>query len=102
MGRTNYSRHNRRDTSTSTVSSFEESLSTRDVPLTRTVAADAASELAALVGSLAIGTQLPYDGVSLPEDVTDELSPSAFESASVGITPAALAIAEYGSVVIPD
>ncbi|WP_248517983.1 LUD domain-containing protein [Salinarchaeum laminariae] len=88
--------------STSAISSFEESLSTRGLPLTRTAAADAADELTALVEPPAIGTQLPYSGVSLPENVITELSPSVLESATVGITPAALAIADYGSVVIPD
>jgi len=48
----------------------------------------------------AVGTPLPWDGVSLPADVTTEPTSAELEAAATGVTPAALAVAEYGSLVL--
>ncbi|WP_335998879.1 LUD domain-containing protein [Halorientalis halophila] len=85
--------------STDSLSTFETA-----VPGTvhRTAAADASEALAEAIEPPAIGTAIPHDGVSLPDSVETDLSPSDLESAATGVTPAALGIAEYGTVTIPS
>ena len=68
----------------------------------RTTVEDAGETIADAVEPPAIGTALPYDGVSLPESVDTDPSPSALESAASGVTPATLGIADYGTVAIPS
>ena len=68
----------------------------------RTTAADADAVLAEAIEGPAVGTALPYDEVSLPESVDTDPSPSALEAAATGVTPAALGIADYGTVTIPS
>jgi L-lactate dehydrogenase complex protein LldG len=68
----------------------------------RTTAADADAALAEAIEDPAVGTALPYDDVSLPEPVDTDPSPSALESAATGVTPAALGIADYGTVPSPS
>lgn len=84
------------------IASFEESLSAQDVPLTRTTAADATDDIAALVESPAVGTPVAVEDVSLPDEVAVDPSPSDLEAARTGVTGAGLAVAEYGSVVVAD
>lgn len=48
----------------------------------------------------AVGTPLPWEGVSLPERVTTSPTPADLASAATGVTAASLAIASYGSVVL--
>ena len=68
----------------------------------RTTAEDADAVLAEAIEGPAVGTALPYDEVSLPESVDTDPSPSALEAAATGVTPAALGIADYGTVTIPS
>ena len=68
----------------------------------RTTVADADAVLAEAIEGPAVGTALPYDEVSLPESVDTDPSPSALEAAATGVTPAALGIADYGTVTIPS
>lgn len=84
------------------IASFEESLAAQDVPVRRTTAADATGELAALVETPAVGVPIPVEGVSLPEAVALDPSPSDLEAARTGVTGAGPAVAEYGSVVVAD
>ncbi|SDJ93092.1 L-lactate dehydrogenase complex protein LldG [Halovenus aranensis] len=48
----------------------------------------------------AVGTPLPWDGVTLPESVTAEPTMGALEEASTGVTAASFAVASYGSLVL--
>lgn len=51
----------------------------------------------------AIGTPLPYEGVSLAETPAEtEFSPADLERARTGVTHATLGIGEYGSVSLPS
>ncbi|RXK49040.1 LUD domain-containing protein [Halorientalis pallida] len=68
----------------------------------RTTTADADAVLDDAVEEPAVGTALPYDDVSLPGSVDTDPSPSTLEAAATGVTPAALGIAEYGTVTIPS
>lgn len=86
--------------SSASVESFTRSLSAQDVPVTRTTAADAAETLTALVETPAVGTELPYDGITLPDFVHTDPSPTDLTDAKTGITPTKLAIADYGSVIV--
>jgi L-lactate dehydrogenase complex protein LldG len=84
----------------STVETFRSSL--RGVAtLHETTADDAAETIADIVVEPAVGTPLPFEGVSLPDAVETDLSPSTVESAQTGVTPAGRAIADYGTVTIP-
>ncbi|MDR9429417.1 MAG: LUD domain-containing protein [Natronomonas sp.] len=47
-----------------------------------------------------VGTELPFDGVTLPDGVTGDPSVEEITSAETGITPGSLGVANYGSVVV--
>ncbi len=81
---------------------FEASLTALDVAVTRTAPADFESTLREIVSEPVVGTALPFDDVSLPNWVDDAPTPATLESATTGITPACLGIADYGSVVLPS
>jgi L-lactate dehydrogenase complex protein LldG len=82
------------------VSTFETALqgtSTRH----RTTADSLAATLDAAVTEPAVGTPLPFEGVSLSGTaVATEFSPSELAAAATGVTPAGLAVADYGTVTV--
>lgn len=71
-----------------------------NVGLTEVPPDDVADAIETIVDEPAIGTPLPWDGVSLPENVRTDPTPAAIEGAVTGVTPASLAVAEYGSLVL--
>ncbi|WP_458209522.1 LutC/YkgG family protein [Haladaptatus sp. NG-SE-30] len=85
---------------TDTVTAFRESLRELGVEFTRTTPTGAEDALAECVVEPAVGTPLPFDGVSLPESVTLDPTLAELERAETGITPATFAIADYGTVVV--
>ncbi len=48
----------------------------------------------------AVGTPLPQDGVSLPDRVETDPTPSDLAAAATGVTPAGLGVVDSGSVVV--
>lgn len=48
----------------------------------------------------AVGIELPYDEVSLPESVNVEPTAREIRDASTGVTPAGLGVANYGTVTV--
>ena len=56
--------------------------------------------IAAVVEPPAVGVPLPWEGVSLPENVETDPTGADVEQAVTGVTDAALAVADYGSVVL--
>ncbi|QGN06862.1 hypothetical protein Hrd1104_05850 [Halorhabdus sp. CBA1104] len=58
------------------------------------------STLTGRIESPAVGVDMSIDGATLPEVVETEPDPETIRTAATGITPASLAIAEYGSVVL--
>jgi L-lactate dehydrogenase complex protein LldG len=67
-----------------------------------TTAADFEDAFATAIEEPAIGTELPFEGVSLGDTPVDtEFSPSTLETATTGVTRATLGIADYGTVSIP-
>ncbi|SDQ43359.1 LUD domain-containing protein [Natronobacterium texcoconense] len=85
---------------TDTVGRFERSLEDLEVTSEVVPATDAGDRIAAAVEDPAVGTVLPFEGVSLPETVTAEPTSEELENAATGVTPAAFAIAEHGTVAI--
>lgn len=64
---------------------------------------DFEQSLSDAIAEPAVGTPLPFDGVSLAETpVETDPSPGALEDAQTGVTPARHAIADYGTVTIPS
>lgn len=83
-----------------TVSTFEESLEGQST-VHRTTAAEVARTLESAIDPPAVGTPLPFEGVSLAETAV-EVDPDldAIEAATTGVTAARLGVAEYGTVTI--
>ena len=87
--------------STTLAATFADALDDLGVGSTRTAAADFPSALAAAIEGPAVGTSLPFDGISLDvADVTVSPTPDQLHAATTGITPVFGGIAEYGSVVV--
>lgn len=70
------------------------------VGVRRVPPAEAADAVAEAVESPAVGVELPWDDVSLPGRVRADPTPADLEAAVTGVTPAALAVADYGSIVL--
>ncbi|UPV76397.1 LUD domain-containing protein (plasmid) [Halorussus limi] len=83
---------------------FEDSLRDLGVTQSRTTAAEFDAAVVEAADDPAVGVELPYEGVSLDEtDVNADPTPAELDAAATGVTPAAFAVADYGSVVLrPD
>ncbi|WP_135853984.1 LUD domain-containing protein [Halorussus salinus] len=83
---------------------FAASLRDLGVSWSRTTREGFEETVADAVEPPAVGTELPFEGVSLAEtDVTADPTPARLDAATTGVTAAAFAIADYGSVVLrPD
>jgi L-lactate dehydrogenase complex protein LldG len=62
--------------------------------------ADLGEAIAELVEPPAVGTPLPFEGASLPENVTADPTVEQLQSATTGVTAAAGAIASYGTLLL--
>lgn len=82
------------------IATFESSLDDVGVELVRTTADEFESSLAPLLDAPAVGAPLPFENVSLPNDVETDPSVADLEAAETGVTAAGYGIADYGSVVI--
>lgn len=83
------------------VDRFLAALDRLEVEWTRTTARDGAAALATIVEPPVVGTALPFDELSLDGmDVTLDPSADELRAARTGVTPARLAVADYGSIVI--
>ncbi|USZ69877.1 LUD domain-containing protein (plasmid) [Halorussus salilacus] len=85
---------------TGLVQQFEREATDAGCEVRRVAAAEFADALADRLDPPAVGAPLPFEGVSLPDDVTTDPTPSDLESARTGVTPARFAVADYGSVAI--
>jgi L-lactate dehydrogenase complex protein LldG len=85
-----------------TVATFEASLDGQST-VHRTDAASVADAFEAAVEPPAVGTPLPFEGVSLA-DAGIETDPdlAAIDAARTGVTRAELGVADYGTVTIPS
>lgn len=74
-----------------------------DATVHETAATDAAATIEEAITEPAIGTDLPFEGVSLSETpVETDYSPADLEAAATGVTPARIAISDYGSLALPS
>jgi L-lactate dehydrogenase complex protein LldG len=62
--------------------------------------ADLTASIAEVVEPPAVGTPLPFDGVSLPENVTADPTVEQLQEATTGVTAGVGAIASYGTVLL--
>lgn len=85
---------------TGLLDAFEAAAGEARASVTRTTAADADEVLAATVEDPAVGSALPFEGVSLPDGVVTDPRPSEITGAATGVTAAGLGVAAYGSVVV--
>lgn len=87
---------------TETVSLFESSLASIDVPLTRTGRDEFAATLNEIVEAPAVGIPLDdFEGLSLAEtDVQTPPTPRLLREAKTGVTPVTRGIARYGSLAV--
>lgn len=83
------------------VAEFERGLDSLDVTCRRTGAAQFSHVLDEAIQEPAIGSPLPFDGLSY-DDTPVVTDPTARElsAAKTGVTPATLGIANYGSIVV--
>lgn len=83
---------------------FEASLDELGVTWSRASAEEFETAVVEAVVEPAVGTPLPFEGVSLAgTDVTRDPTPAELDGAATGVTPADFGVAEYGSVVLrPD
>jgi len=87
--------------STTLAAAFVDALDGLGVGSTRTTAAELPDALAGAIEGPAVGTPLPFDGVSLDgAGVTVPPTPDQLRTATTGVTPVFGGVAEYGSVVV--
>lgn len=83
------------------LATFEKSLASRSVGRTRTTSGGFTDALDGILDRPAVGTPLPYDGVSLDGTaVQTDPTPAQLTAARTGVTPVGGAIAEYGTVLV--
>jgi len=86
---------------TGVTSEFEASLRSLGVTWTRTESGSFATTIDEAVTAPAVGTPLPFDGVSLDDTgVVRDPTPGELDAAATGVTPAEMGIADYGSIVL--
>lgn len=81
---------------------FEQSLTSVDVASARVPPDEAAAAIDDFTTGPTVGVPLDRDDVSFPDSVTVDPTPAALAEATTGVTPAAFAIADYGSLVLPS
>ena len=79
---------------------FETAAANYGVEMTELSPGEVADAIAERIEPPAVGIELPWDGVALPEGVETDPTPADIEAASTGVTAASLAIADYGSIVL--
>lgn len=86
---------------TTHTSSFEQALKRHTASCSYTTAADFEDTLLEQLDQPAVGTQLPFENVSLGQlPITTAPNASELTHAKTGVTPASFGIADYGSIVV--
>lgn len=70
------------------------------VEVTRTSVEDASTTIETLVEEPVVGAPLPWADVTLPTGVPTDPTPTELDEAVTGVTAAAFAIADYGSIAL--
>lgn len=79
---------------------FASTLKTYGVRSQRVTLDNLTNAIDSVIDPPAVGTPLPFEGVSLPEEVTADPTVGELQEAQTGVTPAAGAIASYGSLIL--
>lgn len=82
------------------VETFTDSVTELGETYTRTTEEDCSAAIASAIQGQTVGADLPFPGVSLPDEVITHPTPAELQGATTGVTPAGLGIANYGSVVL--
>lgn len=90
-----------RTTSVSAREQFRDRLEDFDVESTVVSPDEVTATIERIASPPTVGVE-PSDGrYELPDIVDTEFTPTALEAAATGVTPAALGISDYGSIVVP-
>lgn len=81
---------------------FSESLADVGVETRRVAPADADSAIEEFRIGDTVGVSFERDDLTLSDAVTTDPTPAELRAARTGVTPAAFAVADYGSVVLPS
>lgn len=81
---------------------LEQSLASLDVESMRVPPDGVADAVEEFVVDSAVAVPLDRDDASLPDRVTIDPTPAELMDATTGVTPAAFAVADYGSIVLPS
>lgn len=100
VGNSQMSSNERTRMATNAVGAFASKLAEIDVEVSRVAPADLAESIEEAVRPPAVGVPLGIEGASLPEAVDTDPAIDDVREARTGVTPAALGIADYGSVVL--
>lgn len=79
---------------------FEDAATNAGASVHRTITSEATETIAELVREPAVGIELPFDEVQLPESVASEPSHEEVTASETGVTAASMGIAPYGGVVV--
>lgn len=82
--------------------SLEQSLASADVESVRVPPDEVAEAIEEFVTGPTVGVSLERDDVAFPDSVTVDPTPATLEAATTGVTSAACAVADYGSLVLPS
>jgi len=82
-------------------SAFEQSLSSVDVDAVRVKPDGVADAIEDMIDESAVGVPLGREAWSMPDGVDVDPTPAALEDALTGVTPAAFAIEDYGTIILP-
>lgn len=81
---------------------FAESLANVGVEMRRVPPDDVDAAIEESHTGETVAVPVERDDITLPETVTIDPTPAELQTAQTGVTPAAFAIADYGSVVLPS
>lgn len=81
--------------------SLEQSLTSVDVETRRVPPDEVSAAVRDFLLGPAVAVPIDRDDVSLPDAVTVDPTPAELDTARTGVTPAAFAVADYGSLVLP-
>ena len=84
------------------IPTFDAALASVDVETVHAAPEEVSGAVADLAVGPTVGVPLDRDDVELPASVTLDPTPAALEEATTGVTSAAFAVADYGSLVLPS
>lgn len=84
------------------IDSLGQSLASVDVEMVRAPPDEVGRAIKDLVVEPAVAVPLDRNDVTLPDGIDGDPTPAALRAATTGVTPAAFAVADYGTLVLPS